>query len=46
MLAANYKLSVYDAIYLDLALRVGLPLATYDKQLAAAARRNGVSVLI
>ena len=44
-LAERNKLSVYDAIYLDLALRTGLPLATYDAQLRAAAQASGVIVL-
>ncbi len=41
-LAREQGLSVYDASYLDLALRSGLPLATRDKSLQDAARRCGV----
>lgn len=41
-LARVHKLSSYDASYLDLALREGLPLATRDARLAEAARRCGV----
>lgn len=36
-LAQQYQLSVYDAAYLELALRHGLPLATLDARLVAAA---------
>jgi predicted nucleic acid-binding protein len=35
-------LSTYDAAYLDLALRRGLPLATADEYLAQAAEASGV----
>jgi predicted nucleic acid-binding protein len=38
-------LSTYDAAYLDLALRRGLPLATADDYLADAARAAGVELL-
>lgn len=41
-LARRYKLSSYDASYLELALRLGLPMATLDKDLQAAARQAGV----
>jgi len=44
-LARRYKLSAYDAAYLELALRAGLPLATLDAGLAKAATTAGVSVL-
>lgn len=36
-LARTYKLTVYDAAYLELAQRLELPLATLDKELRAAA---------
>ena len=39
-LADEYGLSVYDAVYLELALRLRLPLATLDQALAAAARSS------
>jgi predicted nucleic acid-binding protein len=42
-LARSQKLTVYDAAYLDLAMREGLPLATLDEDLKAAARRVGVT---
>lgn len=41
-LARRYKLSSYDAAYLELALREGLPLATLDVDLAKAAKKAGV----
>jgi predicted nucleic acid-binding protein len=43
-LAREYDLSVYDAAYLELAIRLGLPLATGDGKLAAAAERCGVDI--
>lgn len=44
-LAREYGLSVYDASYLELAIRQGLPLATHDGPLAKAARKCGVHLL-
>ena len=44
-LARRHKLSAYDASYLELALRRGLPLATLDEDLQNAARRAGVKRL-
>ena len=44
-LAHDREISVYDAMYLELALRMRLPLATLDGRLAAAARGAGVEVL-
>lgn len=41
-LARAYQLSAYDAAYLELAIRRGLPLATLDDGLKAAARAVGV----
>ncbi len=41
-LARRYKLSAYDASYLELALRRGLPLATLDEDLHKAAKKAGV----
>ena len=43
-LARRYKLSAYDAAYLELALRTGLPLATLDADLAKAASTAGVPI--
>jgi predicted nucleic acid-binding protein len=45
-LARTEQLTAYDAAYLELAMRLGLPLATLDRDLATAARRRGVEVLI
>ena len=39
-------LSSYDASYLDLAVRHGLPIATLDQKLAEAAKRMGVPILV
>jgi predicted nucleic acid-binding protein len=43
-LARRYKLSAYDAAYLELALRTGLSLATLDADLAKAATNAGVLI--
>ena len=43
-LADQHGLSVYDAMYLELALRMQLPLATLDRRLAAAAIAAGIDV--
>jgi predicted nucleic acid-binding protein len=45
LLARRHRLTVYDAAYLELALRRQLPLATLDTALAAAARSAGVPLL-
>lgn len=44
-LAHAHGLSGYDAAYLELAQRSGLPLATRDEDLAAAARAAGLRLL-
>ncbi|OGT20820.1 MAG: twitching motility protein PilT [Gammaproteobacteria bacterium RBG_16_57_12] len=41
-LARRYKLSAYDASYLELALRLGIPMATLDEDLQKAAKKAGV----
>jgi predicted nucleic acid-binding protein len=43
-LARAQNLSAYDAAYLELAMRQGLPLATLDDKLKAAANAVGVSL--
>lgn len=43
-LALRYGLSSYDAAYLDLALRLRLPIATKDGPLCDAARVSGVGI--
>ena len=45
-LGETYGLSVYDAAYLELSLRRGLPLATLDRPLRAACAKAGVEVLL
>ena len=45
MLARSSSLSSYDASYLDLAMRKGLPLATLDNNLIAAAEAVGIEIL-
>jgi predicted nucleic acid-binding protein len=44
-LARRHRLSVYDASYLELAMRRRAELSTLDKALAAAARAEGVSLI-
>jgi predicted nucleic acid-binding protein len=44
-LARVEGLTAYDAAYLELAIRRGLPLQTKDFALLDAAKRNGVSAL-
>ena len=41
-IARRYRLSSYDASYLELAMREGLPLATLDEDLQKAATKAGV----
>ena len=43
--ARTYQLSAYDSVYLDLALRIRLPLATLDVPLRTAAGKAGVELL-
>jgi predicted nucleic acid-binding protein len=43
-LARATGLTAYDASYLELAARFGVPLATLDRRLAAAASRVGVAL--
>jgi len=45
-LARSEGLSAYDASYLELAMRRGVPLATKDEDLARAARHVGVTLLL
>lgn len=43
-LARQFRLTAYDAAYLELALRLHAPLITLDRQLRAAAAQAGVAV--
>jgi predicted nucleic acid-binding protein len=45
VLARRYGLSAYDAAYLELARRKGLPLATLDKELIKAASQENVALV-
>jgi len=45
LLCRTHRLTSYDAIYLDLAIRRSLPLATLDYDLRKAAKKLGVSLL-
>ncbi|MFM8608479.1 MAG: type II toxin-antitoxin system VapC family toxin [Hyphomicrobiales bacterium] len=44
-LAREFRLTPYDAAYLELAMRLECPLATLDKDLRRAAERAGVEVV-
>jgi len=44
-LAERHKLTLYDAAYLELAQRRGIPLATLDTELRQAASAEGMIVL-
>ncbi len=43
-MARTHNLTVYDASYLELASRLGLPLCTLDTQLIQAAPKIGVAL--
>ncbi len=43
--ARSFGLTSYDALYLEMARRQNLPLATLDRQLSAAAPQAGVEIL-
>lgn len=44
-LARSERLSTYDAAYLELAMRLGVPLASKDGRLCDAAERVGTRVI-
>lgn len=44
-LAVHHSLTLYDAAYLELAVRLRLPLASCDRDLIAAARRQQLEVV-
>jgi predicted nucleic acid-binding protein len=43
-LASQHGLSAYDSAYLELAMRLGVPMITLDKDLAAAGMTAGLTV--
>lgn len=43
-LSRLHTLTAYDSAYLELAIRTGLAIATFDHQLARAARIEGIAV--
>ncbi len=45
-LARRHKLTSYDAAYLELAVRLGVPIATLNGPLRVAAKREGVAVFL
>jgi predicted nucleic acid-binding protein len=45
VMAERYGLTVYDASYLEIAVRRKIPLATLDRQLRAAAEEEGIDLL-
>ncbi len=44
-LSREQQITAYDASYLELAMRRGIPLATLDTRLRAAARRLGIALV-
>jgi len=44
-IASEYQLSVYDAMYLELALRLKLPIASLDQKLIVTGKGAGLEVL-
>ena len=45
LLARKHGLTIYDAAYLEVAIRHGLPLGSLDAELRKAAKTEGVKVL-
>ncbi|MBV8456691.1 MAG: type II toxin-antitoxin system VapC family toxin [Acetobacteraceae bacterium] len=43
-LMRSHRVTAYDAVYLELAARLGLPLATNDRHLRAVANATGVAL--
>lgn len=43
-LSRKHRLTIYDAVYVELALRLGLELATLDGELISAALSEGVKL--
>jgi len=45
VLARKHRLTIYDAAYIELAVRSSVPLATLDRALEAAARAEGIEIV-
>jgi predicted nucleic acid-binding protein len=45
LIARQFRLTCYDAAYIELAARLTVPLATLDRSMAEAARRADVAVM-
>jgi len=45
VLARDHSLTVYDALYLALAISQKVSIATFDQKLSDAARSNGIQIL-
>ncbi len=45
-LALQYQLTIYDASYIELAMRLVVPLATLDKRLQEVGQRLGISLVL
>lgn len=46
LFARPHQLTSYDALYLELAISLDLPLCTLDRNLQIAARRSGLSLVV
>lgn len=44
-LARSHRITAYDATYIDLAMRLGLPIATCDKKLRTAAEQAEIAIV-
>ena len=45
LFARRHSLTIYDAVYLEIAIRRSLPMATLDRELVNAARLEGVPLV-
>ncbi|MBS7646059.1 MAG: type II toxin-antitoxin system VapC family toxin [Candidatus Bathyarchaeia archaeon] len=45
LIASNQKITIYDALYIALAKRRGIPLLTSDQRQAEAAEKEGVNTI-
>jgi predicted nucleic acid-binding protein len=44
-IAWDYKIYAYDACYLEVAVRLNLPLLTFDNSMARVGRELGISII-